>query len=1073
MVTSSPAEVSAYRDTDTGLVAFNYGLIKRLARQGSWRRGYDYFKQSQVQDISLTKQGVAAKVKGKFKQFYDTKLTFTPDGLEPTCTCPLEEVWCKHAVAVALTVADQQLWEAYWGLPEPPHLPEPLTHHEGRYRFLLDWHKQPGKAIGIKVYDRQRNQGVRDTEATLKTLLMETSKRYTPIEKAEIAVLQALVKAGAKTTHDKAGWFILNHKYATDLMAQLARCEEVTDKLGNRYLFSTHPLTMQVGVAPFNAGQLMLSVHWCHPVTGDELPTSELAFAHPTVAWAKRDQTFYPLTPALSALPMAYQPNAFSDLSDADVGPFIIDTLPKLEAMGVLLDDPESINQLRPKKLEPKAGFSIEMVDIAAMRLRATLNFNYDKHKIPFNKVIPPTPYMVVLNKKKEPQGWVERDYDGERAILGRLLDAGMQHLQNNHFQVEGDAAVDFYNSILPQLEKSGWAVHRINPKEMMVLRASRETLKLVARIEFDEASVSHFTLNIGCRIGKQTMDMGEVQSHLLSGKKFFMVNGVGFVEIPLAPLLQFNRTLQAFEPENLDLDLYRIQTYKAGLLGEMIDQGVEMSFSRKFKKFWDVLTAGKSMEELKIPDSIHAELRPYQERGFHWLWFLYTYGLNGVLADDMGLGKTLQALVMLQQAHERHDSLPSLIVCPTTLVYNWMNEIRKFTPGLSVMNLTGSERFDRYQEIKNHDLVITSYAILRRDINALKDYEFRFVILDESQNIKNHESQTAMAAKQLQSRARLALSGTPIENRLSELWSLFDFLMPGFLDEYSEFRRRFIQPIEERGNRDMERRLKKQVFPFMLRRMKRDVLQDLPPKLEMLQYCDLTDDQYGLYMRILEKTRDELMEEAILKGGKPNQNAVFRALVRLRQVCNHPSLLGEELSEGIRHSGKFEALKDLLESAVDNGHRILVFSQFVEMLKLIKPWLEKKGYRYEMLTGQTKNRQEAVDRFNNDEGIPIFLVSLKAGGTGLNLTGADCVIHYDPWWNPAAEDQATDRVHRIGQTKKVFVYRLITRGTVEEKIMRLKDRKRDLVDSIIAADRTMGKKLSLDDLKDILSVDF
>jgi SNF2 family DNA or RNA helicase len=497
------------------------------------------------------------------------------------------------------------------------------------------------------------------------------------------------------------------------------------------------------------------------------------------------------------------------------------------------------------------------------------------------------------------------------------------------------------------------------------------------------------------------------------------------------------------------------------------------MSFSRKFKKFWDVLTAGKSMEELKIPDSIHAELRPYQERGFHWLWFLYTYGLNGVLADDMGLGKTLQALVMLQQAHERHDSLPSLIVCPTTLVYNWMNEIRKFTPGLSVMNLTGSERFDRYQEIKNHDLVITSYAILRRDINALKDYEFRFVILDESQNIKNHESQTAMAAKQLQSRARLALSGTPIENRLSELWSLFDFLMPGFLDEYSEFRRRFIQPIEERGNRDMERRLKKQVFPFMLRRMKRDVLQDLPPKLEMLQYCDLTDDQYGLYMRILEKTRDELMEEAILKGGKPNQNAVFRALVRLRQVCNHPSLLGEELSEGIRHSGKFEALKDLLESAVDNGHRILVFSQFVEMLKLIKPWLEKKGYRYEMLTGQTKNRQEAVDRFNNDEGIPIFLVSLKAGGTGLNLTGADCVIHYDPWWNPAAEDQATDRVHRIGQTKKVFVYRLITRGTVEEKIMRLKDRKRDLVDSIIAADRTMGKKLSLDDLKDILSVDF
>lgn len=1053
--------------------AFHFGLIKRLAKPGSWRRGYQYYQKNQVTNIELTPKGVVAQVRGNYQDYYTTELTFTPETVTVACTCPLEEEWCKHAVAVALTAAEQGLWETYWGLPEGEG-PQPVLHPVGRFRVLMDWQRQPGKAMAIKLYDRKRGQPVKDVEPVLKELLMSSaSSRDLPQElKREIAVLQWLHKHATNQPVDKNHWTLLPYKAVVTLVPLLAGLEDLCNKDGIRLAVANELLKLRMGVNANNNGQVMISLHWWRPSDDNEWPLEEVQLLHPSLPWGLRDQYLYPLQPALTELPDYLTKQTFTDLKETDGGKFVCDVLPQLKDK-LAVEEGESLEKLKPKKLAPKPGFSIEMVDFAAMRLRSTLTFNYDKTKVPFSQARPESPYLLVVNKKKEPQYWVMRDLEAEDAIYRHLLERGMVYLQGNHFQVEGDEAVDFYNNTLPQLEKQEWAVHRLNPKDMLVMKAASQPLKLYCRVEFDETSVAFFTLAVSCQIGNQVLDMDEVQMHLLQGKRYFYMNNVGFVEVPLAALLQFNRTIQAFDAEIIGPDYYRIQTYKAGLLGELIDQGVVLSMSRKFKKFWEVMTAGKAMDELKVPDSIQAELRPYQERGFHWVWFLYSYGLNGILADDMGLGKTVQALVLLQAAKDKHGPFPSLIVCPTTLVYNWINEIRKFTPGMTILNMTGPDRYDNYPKIKDADLVITSYAILRRDINALKDYPFRHVILDESQHIKNFESQTAKAAKLLQSRHRLALSGTPIENRLGELWSIFDFLMPGFLDEYAEFRRRFIQPIEERGNRDAERRLKKQVFPFILRRMKRDVLKDLPPKMELIQYCELTDQQYDLYMRILEKTRDELMAEAIEKGGKPNQNAVFRALVRLRQVCNHPSLLGPELSEGLHESGKFEALQEMLESAIDNGHRILLFSQFVEMLKLIRSWLDRKGYKYEYLTGQTKNRQEAVDNFNNDDSIPVFLVSLKAGGTGLNLTGADFVIHYDPWWNPAAEDQATDRVHRIGQTKNVFVYRLITRGTVEEKIMRLKDRKRVLVDSIIAADRTMGKKLTMDDLKDILSTDF
>ena len=437
-----------------------------------------------------------------------------------------------------------------------------------------------------------------------------------------------------------------------------------------------------------------------------------------------------------------------------------------------------------------------------------------------------------------------------------------------------------------------------------------------------------------------------------------------------------------------------------------------------------------------------------------------------------MGLGKTLQALTVIQKAKDIDGPMPTLVICPTTVVFNWESEIQKFAPELTCLKISGTERKALFKKIPEYDIVITSYALVRRDIEKLKEHNFRYIILDESQNIKNAGSQTAQAVKKLQSTHKLALSGTPIENKLEELWSVFDFLMPGFLFDMHEFNYRYVNPIMERADKIVEKRLKLQIYPFILRRMKRDVAKDLPDKVENIAYCELTDEQRDFYLQVLDSTKEELFKSIEQNGLEKSRLSIFSALLRLRQICCHPRLYDKDNVKHIMSSGKFEKLKVMLEEIISEKHRVLLFSQFVEMLDIVKDWLDRAGIPYSYLTGKTKDRQGAVEKFNNNPHIPIFLVSLKAGGTGLNLTGADYVIHYDPWWNPAVEDQATDRAYRIGQTKKVFVYRLITKNTVEEKIQKLKMFKRNLVDSVISVDRNITKSLTMDDIKEIFSMD-
>ncbi|MEQ1841961.1 MAG: DEAD/DEAH box helicase, partial [Verrucomicrobiales bacterium] len=478
-------------------------------------------------------------------------------------------------------------------------------------------------------------------------------------------------------------------------------------------------------------------------------------------------------------------------------------------------------------------------------------------------------------------------------------------------------------------------------------------------------------------------------------------------------------------------------------------------------------LAGFESIERVPVPDGLTANLREYQLDGYRWMQFLITHGLNGILADDMGLGKTLQTLthILAEKETGRNRGLPSLIIAPTSVVENWQREGAKFTPGLSILILQGAERKAKYRSIPDHDIVMTSYALVYRDLEILKQYEFHLLALDEAQHIKNSVAQTTQAIAQLDSRHRLCLSGTPIENHLGELWSLMNFLMPGLLGTRELFQANYRNPIEKDKSKARSEALARRVGPLILRRTKHDVAKELPPKTEIPHYIELNIEQKDLYETV-RSTMDRHVREALKEMGRENQIVFLEALLKLRQICCHPQLLKKGAKD--EGSAKFDYLVELLETLRDEGHRVLIFSQFTSMLSLIEAHLNTVACTYLRLTGETKDRQSLVERFQGGEG-EVFLISLKAGGTGLTLTGADTVIHSDPWWNPAVEDQATDRAYRIGQDKPVFVHKLICQGTVEDRIQQMQRKKSNIAEGLLSG-ATQGLTLTPEVLSELFS---
>jgi SNF2 family DNA or RNA helicase len=487
------------------------------------------------------------------------------------------------------------------------------------------------------------------------------------------------------------------------------------------------------------------------------------------------------------------------------------------------------------------------------------------------------------------------------------------------------------------------------------------------------------------------------------------------------------------------------------------------IELSNKLKDF-------KEMDKVTQPSCVRATLREYQQEGLNWLNFLYEFKFAGILADDMGLGKTIQTLTHLSRLKEIGVLIkPSLIVMPTSLIANWKNEIKKFTPNLSVLSLHGSDRAKRFEEIDKYDILLTTYPLVVRDKKIFQERKFFYIILDEAQKIKNPKTKMTKAIKELKSEHKLALSGTPIENHLGELWSIFDFLMPNFLDTLTFFKNYYQTPIEKENDFSRQVLLNKRVKPFILRRTKEKVVNELPKKSVIIKYTQFEEKQSKLYESIRVTMEKRVREAVSSKGLGSSHITILDALLKLRQVCCDPSLVKLKEALKVQESAKLELFLDLVDELLSEDRKILVFSQFTSMLKIIEEKIIEKEITYTKLTGSTVNREKVIEKFTSGK-ADIFLISLKAGGVGLNLTQADTVIHYDPWWNPAVENQATDRAYRIGQDKAVFVYKLIVENTIEQKILELQEKKKALQDGIFDENKQQeDTKFTGDELLELL----
>ncbi|GAB2917028.1 DEAD/DEAH box helicase [Rheinheimera gaetbuli] len=514
------------------------------------------------------------------------------------------------------------------------------------------------------------------------------------------------------------------------------------------------------------------------------------------------------------------------------------------------------------------------------------------------------------------------------------------------------------------------------------------------------------------------------------------------------------------------------LPAYKAALLPGESSKDIQYLNAQRAQRLSSQLRDFNGITPSSIPDGLQAQLRPYQLQGLSWLNFLAEYGLGGILADDMGLGKTLQTLsLMLWQKQSGRFLHPVLIVCPTSLLGNWLAEAARFTPQLRVLQIHGNKRQPLFNELADYDVIVTSYPLVVRDYKYYQSQQLSAVILDEAQHIKNAGSLAAKAVRMLKADVKLALSGTPLENHLGELKSIFDFVLPGLLGNDNHFNQVYRKPIEKHGDTERAHALKARIAPFMLRRTKAQVASELPDKTEMVQLLELESDQRNLYESIRLVMETKVREMFVQKGVAASQIQFLDALLKLRQACCDARLVPVEHARSVQSNAKLQWLRDTLPDMLEEGRNILLFSQFASMLTLIEDELTALGISYSKLTGQTKHRQQQIDAFQNGE-TRVFLISLKAGGTGLNLTAADTVIHYDPWWNPAAEAQATDRAHRIGQHKAVFVYKLIAANTVEQKVQLLQQHKRQLADQLFAGGKGQPWQGKAEDLLNLFSAD-
>jgi len=711
---------------------------------------------------------------------------------------------------------------------------------------------------------------------------------------------------------------------------------------------------------------------------------------------------------------------------------------------------PDSITVLKKSKIKNK----VLCLSEGDNYLEISLKLDYDGHEIDYRNK-----QTNIFKKKNKDIILIHRDKKNEKETWNYLLTTGLRASPKGSLRIIDSKALKWMFKNIPRFKEENFVIKGFEELHRYKIRTGEPQVKVAVSTKID-----WFDLNLEINIEGIKLSLKELRSSVRQNKKFVRLEDNSIAKIPDEWFKKFKHLFNFTDIEN---DKFKVAKYHITLIDLLFENASSKNLDIEFQKNLKRLQDFNGINSQILPKNIKGVLRDYQKAGFDWLYFLKEYSFGGCLADDMGLGKTLQTLTLLLKEKKSGNKIPSLIVCPTSVVFNWENEVFKFTPQLKVLLHTGNYRDRKTDSFKNYDIILTSYGIMRRDIAFLKDFEFFYIVLDESQKVKNPQSQTSKAARILKSKHRLVLTGTPVENNTIELWSQFSFLNPGLLGSLNYFKKAFANPIEKHQDSDASELLKKIVFPFILRRTKEHVARELPPKIEQTIFCVMNNEQNKLYRYWKNYYRSIILNKIDMEGIDKARMNILEGLVKLRQIACHPFLVDNTVYED---SGKFEFLKEFIEEILSENHKILFFSQFVRMLKLTQIYLNENNIDYVYLDGNTINRQDCVNRFQTDDNVKIFLISLKAGGTGLNLTAADYVIHYDPWWNPAVEVQATDRAHRIGQDKKLFVYRLITKNSVEEKMLELQAKKQKLVSDLITTDAGFFKNLTRENIDNLFS---
>jgi len=1109
------------------LSTLNDRALRRLLGARAYLRGYDYVRRRAVEGIVVEDAGARGHVRGNDAEPYRVTLQLTPSGFTSTCTCPAfassNGGHCKHVAALLIALRDQARG-AQQRLAQPPQPPPTNGVHytvhggtvhvagvegEGRRSkrararamkaaqstslgargfapsgsgvdaWLPDPMPPAPKHIEYRLHVKPVSQGSGSGGGALTITLLDPEARV-PLLPSTL-----LVGQDQRPTADRDAVRLLARfeNQGPRRVGIDVRGEDASDLLpllkGRRVIVEPQMMELRFGDEALRPRfDLELSQDGAQILVraSFQRPGDPRKFTLTSGAWFEGSPGWYVDAQEGWARPIdrRVSPAALRRLLRMSVIAEPVDGLPALITQGL----PKVALELGAEL--PELSQVADVVDLvptfrvaaggALTEAQVSLRAAYEDVEVDVRADGMTVPVIV---KPPEPGSGkrakcIRCDIAAQQDAAAKLRDLGLVPAEDgNKFVAIGDEAIRFWTEGIGTLPDE-WDLYV--PDDLVDVQLRPEPLTANARVS---SGVDWLSLRLNFESEGVAVTQEELARCLSEGRRYVRLADGTFARLDpqkVREVLQRQAEILATGGGNGG----RLPLSQVGRLEDLLAQVGRSNVSVDAKELFHKLRDIDEIKGTRKPRNLRAQLRPYQEQGFHWLWFLHEIGSGGVLADDMGLGKTVQAIALLlavkaedAKIEGKRKQFKALIVAPTSVVTNWLREMDKFAPSLRHALWHGAERKERQDELEDADVVVTSYALLRRDEELLKEIDWRYVILDEAQQIKNPMSATARAAKRLRSDRRLAMSGTPIENRLSEIWSIFDFVSPGLLGPLDKFEERYSRPIDG-GDKGAAERLRATIHPFILRRTKAEVARDLPEKIETDQICELTGEQASLYGAVLKEVRAQVMGEVERQGFARSQIQILAGLTRLRQAACDPRLLGLPRQFGDEDSGKLVALRELVQTSIEGGHKVLVFSQFVSMLQLIRRAMDEDHVAYEYLDGSTKDRAERVDHFQSDDGPPVFLISLKAGGSGLNLTAADTVIHFDPWWNPAVEDQATDRAHRIGQTRVVTTYRLIAKGTIEEKILELAEKKRELVGAVLAEDLGGAKKLTKGDLEDL-----